>query len=125
MSKNGRPVLPIDMEKLAGLMRFKPTLADAAAFFKCSQDTIDRRIKDETGLTYAEFREQNMVHIRFSLVQKAMDKALKGDNVMIIFCLKNLCGWKNEGPDEEMEKLKKDLSDMLAVIADMRAKAAL
>jgi hypothetical protein len=89
------------MDKLAVLMRFKPTQADAAAFFKCSEDTIDRRIRDETGLSYAEFREQNMVHTRMNLVQTAIRKAEKGDNVMLIFCLKNLCGWRDKQPGEE------------------------
>lgn len=44
-------------------------------------------------MTYIEFREQNMVHTRFELVQKALNKAKAGDNIMLIFCLKNLCGW--------------------------------
>lgn len=95
------PMVDIDMDKLATLMRFKPTLADAAAFFKCSEDTIERRIRAQTGLTYAEFRDQNMVHTRFSLVQKAIDKALKGDNIMLIFCLKNLAKWSNKDPDDD------------------------
>lgn len=103
-----RPPVEIDMTQLSTLMRFKPTQADCAAFFKCSEDTIDRRIRAFTtsednpeGLSFAEFREQNMVHTRMSLVQKALDKATKGDNVMLIFCLKNLCNWRDKQPGEE------------------------
>ncbi len=96
----GRPTIEIDMKQLAALMRFKPTLEDTAAFFKCSGDTIERRIKDETGLTFAEFRDQNMVHTRFSLIRKAIQKGENGDNTMLIFCLKNLCGWRDKQPDE-------------------------
>lgn len=92
----GRPIVEIDMKQLAALMRFKPRLEDAAAFFRCSPDTIERRIKEETDLTFAEFREQNMVHTRFALVQKALKKAESGDNVMLIFALKNLCGWSDK-----------------------------
>ena len=91
-----RPSIEIDFNQLTVLMRFKPTQADAAAYFKCSEDTIARRIEKETGLTYAEFREQNMVHTRMTLVQTALKKANGGDNVMLIFCLKNLCGWKDK-----------------------------
>ena len=102
-----RPQIEIDQIKLEALMRFKPTLEDCAAFFRCSPDTIERRIKDYTmtdekpdGLSFAEFRDQNMVHTRFNLVRKALSKADAGDNVMLIFCLKNLCGWKDKQPDE-------------------------
>lgn len=95
-----RPQLDIDMDKLAALMRFKPTQADCAAFFKCSEDTIANRIKDETGLSFSEFRSQNMVHTRFSLIRSALKKAEGGDNVMLIFCLKNMCEWRDKQPDE-------------------------
>lgn len=90
----------IDKQKLKALMRLKPTLADAAAFFECSERTIERFIKDEFELTFVDFREQNMVHTRLSIVRKAIEKAEKGDNVMLIFCLKNLCGWKDRQPEE-------------------------
>ncbi len=91
----GRPMVQIDLEKLKALMRLKPSLEDTAIFFECSPDTIERTIKREFKLTFAEFREQNMVQTRFALVRTALQKAQKGDNVMLIFCLKNLCGWKD------------------------------
>src|SRR4051794_39309171 len=97
----GRPTAVIDKEKLAALMRLKPTLLDTAAFFDCSEDTIERFIKKLSGLTFAEFREQKMVHTRMSLVRTAIRKAENGDNVMIIFCLKNLCGWRDKQKDED------------------------
>jgi len=90
-----RPPKEIDMNELATLMRFKPTMADCAAFFKVSIDTIERRIRKETGLSYAEFRDQNMVHTRFTLIQRAIEKS-KTSDTMLIFCLKNLCGWKDK-----------------------------
>jgi hypothetical protein len=102
-----RPPVEIDMDQLKAMMRFKPTAADCAAFFKCSVDTIERRIKEYTitpeipeGLSFAEFRDQNMVRTRMNLVQTALKKADKGDNVMLIFCLKNLCGWRDKQVDE-------------------------
>jgi hypothetical protein len=96
----GRPFVPIDLEQLKALMRFKPRVEDCAAFFKCSPDTIERRIRDEFDLSYAEFRDENMVQTRFALVQQALNKAMKGDNTMLIFCLKNFCGWSDKQPDD-------------------------
>lgn len=95
-----RPKVKIDTNQLAAFMRFKPTAEDCAAYFKCSVDTIERHIKKASGLTFAEFREQNMVHTRMSLVRTALKKAEGGDNVMLIFCLKNLCGWRDKQADE-------------------------
>ena len=92
----------VDMHELGVFLRLKPTAKDCADFFKCSIDTVERAIKahtiseeNPTGLTFAEFRDQNMVHTRMTLIQTALNKAKKGDNVMLIFCLKNLCGWRD------------------------------
>lgn len=90
----------LDDGNLKALMRMKPTLKDTAAFFEVSEDTIERYIKANWGMRFAEFRDQNMVHTRFSLIRTAIQKAEKGDNVMLIFCLKNLCGWRDKLPDE-------------------------
>jgi hypothetical protein len=45
-----------------------------------------------------------MVFTRFDLIRTAIDKAKKGDNVMLIFCLKNLCGWRDKLPEEEQQQ---------------------
>lgn len=89
----GRPKKEINLEQLKALMRLKPTQKDTAAFFECCEDTIDNVIKKHFKCTFSEFRDQNMVHTRFSLIRKAIQKAEGGDNCMLIFCLKNLCGW--------------------------------
>lgn len=115
-----RPVVEIDFKQLEALMRFKPTAQDCAAFFKCSVDTIERRIKEFTsteenpdGLTFAEFREQNMVHTRMMLVRKALKEAENDNTTMLIFCLKNLCGWKDKQPGENDMKL--DVNNVTAM----------
>jgi hypothetical protein len=95
--KSGRPEIEIDLEQLKVFCRLKPSLEDCAAFYKCSSDTIERRIREATGLPFAVFRDQSMVHTRFELVRKAIQKANNGDNDMHKFCLKNLCGWGERG----------------------------
>lgn len=97
-----RTPIPIDMEQMEALLRRKLTREDCAAFFKVSVDTIERRIKDYTateenpeGLTFTQFRDECMVHTRHDLIQAALVKAMGGDNTMLIFCLKNICGWRD------------------------------
>lgn len=94
--------IPIDEHQLRSLMRLKPREQDVAAFFKCSVDTIQRHIKRRWSMTFSEFRDECMIDIKQRLVVTATEKALAGDNVMLIFCLKNLCGWADK-PEKEQE----------------------
>jgi uncharacterized protein YbcV (DUF1398 family) len=94
----------VDMVQLKAICRMKPTLKDCAAFFEVSEDTIEARIRKEYKCTFSEFREQNMVHTRFSLIRTAIRKAENGDNTMLIFCLKNLCGWADKQEQITIDK---------------------
>ena len=87
----------IDDTKLRAFLRLKPSLDDTAAFFDCNPKTIERYIKDNYNITFVEFRDQNMVHTRHRLVQKAIQEALKDkpNTIMLLFCLKNLCKASN------------------------------
>ena len=96
MSKMGRPRKEINPEQLKALMRLNPTLEDTAAFFECSADTVEKRIRDYFDLTFAELRAQNIVHTRLSLRRSAIKKAEGGDNTMIIWCMKNLDNWTDK-----------------------------
>jgi len=110
----GRPKKDINFEQLKALMRLKPTLKDAAAFFECHTDTIVNIIKRETDLGFSSFRDQNMVHTRFSLIRKAIQQAENGNTAMMIFCLKNLCGWadkKEVDIDATVSEIKIDADD--------------
>jgi len=78
------------------LMRMSPTIYDTAAFFECAKTTIEDEIKLRTGLTFSEFRDQFMVHTRMGLKRKCIEKAMQGDNTMLIWCTKNICGWEEK-----------------------------
>lgn len=126
-----RPAKEIDLPKLKALMRLKPSLEDTAAFFECSERTIERVIRAEFKLSFVDFRQQNMVHTRLNIVRKAISKAEAGDNTMLIFCLKNLCGWRDRQPDE-VEKVvvnqpvrieKMDLDERVTQLKGVVAKA--
>lgn len=92
----GHPAKVFDEKQLKALMRMKPRSEDAAAFFNCSRKTLERFITDTYGVTFDEFREQNLVHTRYSLVQTALLRAEHSDT-MLKFCLENLCGWSSGG----------------------------
>lgn len=99
----GRPKSEIDKGQLESLMRLKPTLADTAAFFKVCERTIERHIREHFDLSFVEFREQNGVHTRLSIQRKAIQLATEGNVTMLIFCLKNMCGWTDKGDDSQVQ----------------------
>ena len=90
-----RPAITIENTALIALMRMKPSLADTAAFFQVSEDTIERATEREFGLTFVKFRERHMVHCRHELIRKAYSMALEGDKSMLALCLKHMCGWND------------------------------
>jgi hypothetical protein len=110
-SKMGRPAKDFDWEIFYKYLKTKPTLADASEFMSTeenpiSEDTIANRIRAKHDCTYTELREKKMAGIRRSLVQKALDMALNGGNAtMLIFSLKNLCGWRDIPIEEEDEDI--------------------
>jgi hypothetical protein len=102
-SKMGRPKIFDTEDKLGQLkklMRMNPTLEDTAAYFDCGTTTVEDTIKQTWGVTFREFRDKNMVHTRLGLQRKAIEKANSGDNTMLIFALKNLCGWSDKNQVE-------------------------
>jgi hypothetical protein len=95
VAKMGRPP-KIDLKQLRSFMRLKPTLKDCADFFECDTSTVEVTIKRNFGITFTEFRAQNMVKCRHNLVRKAIQMGEDGNVPMLIFSLKNLCGWKDK-----------------------------
>lgn len=104
-----RPRLEIDQNQLESLCRLNPTLKDCAAFFKCSEDTIENRSKEFGYDSFSDLRNKNMVHTRLSLVRGAVKKAENGDNTMLIFCLKNLCGWADKQEVNQNQTISIDI----------------
>ena len=105
-----RPSIVIDQEQFEAFCRLNPTLKDAAAFFKCSQDTVVRRCIEWGYEGFADARDQNMVHTRLKLIRKATSLAEEGNVPMLIFSLKNLCGWADK------QELKQESGEQRLVI---------
>jgi AraC-like DNA-binding protein len=105
-----RPKVSIDFQQAESLMRMKPSLADTAAFFHVSEDTIERIIVRECGLSFVKFRERHMVHCRHELIRKAFSMAMEGDKSMLALCLKHMCGWNDSMHEIEREPVMINLA---------------
>lgn len=117
-NKGGRPEIHIDLHQLKSFMRLSPNLKDTADFFDVSEDKIEDTIKKHFGLSFPEFRDKNAVHSRMGIKRKMIEKALSGDNTMLIWLSKNMLGMSDKVEtkldvssmsDEELEKKIKEL----------------
>lgn len=102
------------IRQLKSICRLKPTLQDCASFLDLHPSTIEKWINREHGISYSEFREQNMVHTRFMIVREILEQCKKGNTAMLIWASKNLLGWS-----DKLES--KDTSEIKIVLPDERA----
>ena len=86
----------INYDKLDALLQFKVSLRFCAEYLGVSPDTIQRRLKEEKGLTFEQYHAQKIERTAVKLQQKAIEMAMGGDRTMMIFCLKNLAGWADK-----------------------------
>lgn len=94
--------MDLSLENVKKLMRFRPSLKETANLFNISEDTIERRIREWENCTFKEFKERHAFGIKHKLIDRAYDLAMAGNSTMMIFCLKNMAGWKDQ-PDTKIE----------------------
>lgn len=83
----------LDYSKLDALLCVKVTKAFCADYLGVSQDTIDRRIKEDHGMCFTDYQELKLARTGYSLQRKALEMALGGSVPMMIFALKNIAKW--------------------------------
>jgi hypothetical protein len=95
----------LTVSDLKDLMTFYPTLEEAACWFECSPDSIERLIKKESDQTFAEFRHRFSGKTRLMLKRKAIAKALEDDNEkMLIYCLRTMTDMDDRAKSEEAKE---------------------
>jgi hypothetical protein len=86
----------ITAKKLKQFMWTDPTAEVTSLYFDVGIQPLYRYIKRHWGLTFEQFRDKNLQYTRHLLTQKAIDQAVnKNNTAALIFCLKNLCGWRD------------------------------
>ena len=105
--KNGRPKVQIDFNTLDGILQFSATKQMCADILECTVDVIERRVLEEKGVNFSTYKAQKMSKTKLKLQQRAITEALAGNNVMLIFSLKNLCMWR-----DKIEVTEIDYDDM-------------
>lgn len=109
-----RPKIEIDWKQFEGYCAMQCTLREIADYFNCSEDTIERRVRDHYNGGFAEtFKRKRQVGL-MSLRRSMFNLAAKHPN-MAIFLAKNWLGMKDvqeiKGNVSINDKDKRELSD--------------
>lgn len=88
-----RPRKEIDWVEFDKLCGIQCTQAEISAWFECSVDTIERAVKREFGMGFAEYFRQKSVPGKISLRRQMFQLAIKGDKTMLIWLSKQHLGY--------------------------------
>lgn len=103
-TKNSK--IQLDWATIDGILQFAATKKQCAAILEVSEDTIDRRIKEQKKMTFEDYKETKLGITKIKLQQKAIKMGLDGNPAMLIFCLKNLCGWSDKNEETHTSKIE-------------------
>lgn len=92
----GRKRVEINYDKLDALLQFKVTKAFCADYLEISEDTLERRLKDDKNMTFTEYHKLKMQRTAVKLQQKAIEQAMAGNAALMIFSLKNIANWSDK-----------------------------
>jgi len=105
MNKPGRPKIELDWNRFAELCEHQDTLAGIAAAFDCSEDTIERRVQEHFGHTFADVSTDLRQVGKTSLRRKQYELAMAGNVRMLIHLGKHWLGQKGKPGDEQAQPI--------------------
>jgi IS30 family transposase len=106
----GRPRVEIDWVDFDRLCAVQCTLAEIATSFEVSEDTIERAVKRERGMSFADYFGQKRKSGFVSLRRKQWELAMAGNCTMLIFLGKQ---WLGQSDKQEISV------PQIAVICDL------
>lgn len=89
-------IAPFSWDKLDGLLAYKSTLSMCADILECHENSIKNHIKKRYGLTFTQYAEKKLAKTKIKLISKAIEMGTNGHATMLIFSLKNICGWSDK-----------------------------
>jgi hypothetical protein len=99
----GRPATEsakIDRAELEKLMRLYPSEQEAADWFDVTIKTLMRFIRKEFGSSFVQLREKSFTRTKVAIKRSQLEKAMKGDNTMLIWVGKQYLGQRDKNSHE-------------------------
>lgn len=101
-----RARIVIDIEQFDKLCAMQCTLEEISAWFKCSEDTIERWSKRELGVSFADAYTQKRSNGRISLRRKMFETAMGGSVAMQIWLSKQYLGMADKIEEKSETKVE-------------------
>ncbi len=105
MGKRGPKTIQLDWKVFDDLCGIQCTLEEIASWFDCSEDTIERRVEEHTGLKFADYYAKKRGKGKVSLRRKQFQTALAGDKTLLIWLGKQYLGQSDKIEVEETNEL--------------------
>ena len=100
----GRPRIEIDYSKLENLCKIQCTKEECAAVLEISEDTLERRLKEEGYENFAAFFKKHAGQGKSSLRRMQWKSAQNGNVTMQIWLGKNMLGQRDHNEIEYIER---------------------
>lgn len=100
MAKRGPKLTEIKWDEFDKLCGMQCSLEEIASWFDCSADTIERSVKREHGVKFAEYFEQKRGKGKIALRRKQYEVALGGNIPMLIWLGKQYLDQKDKQENE-------------------------
>jgi hypothetical protein len=121
--KRGPKKIQVDYAQLEELCNIQATAEECAAVLGMSEDTLSRRIQEDHGIKFAEYRKKHSLAGKASLRRMQWRSAQRGSVPMQIFLGKNDLGQSDKatiaGEDGGAVKVAVDLQEFRDGLKDM------
>lgn len=108
----GRPRKEIDWVEFDKLCAMQCTLGEIAGWFECSEDTIERRVKEQFGMDFADVFKEKRSKGKIALRRQQYQTALEGNVPLLIFLGKNYLGQSDKQEmDHVISAIQIDVDD--------------
>ena len=103
-----RPHVQINWEEFDKLLAFQATQEELAGWFNCSTDTIERAVKREHNMSFADYSHQKRMPGKISLRRTMWQLAMAGNVPMLIWLSKQHLGFSDK-PSFDLSKVPNEV----------------
>lgn len=111
MAKRGPKVIELNWEDFDKLCLIQCTLREIAAWFNCSEDTIERRVKEAHGVKFADYYRQKKGKGLIPLRRRQYEAAMAGNVPLLIWLGKQYLEQSDAPqPESDLSEIKVNIT---------------